>query len=302
MLAMLWSVAAFAATPSPTFNTSTRIFSPQDLHLTLATIQSTNWTAGRVLVVGADGIATNSVVTSTELGYVSGATSSLQTQISGKASSSHVHAGEDITSGTVADARIAATLSRITGTETLQNKTIDAAANVLKMTGYITLTHPHRGEGVGAVWQTNSVANANFGHVLFSATADQAANYVSYILTVPEDLDTSVDLKVSRWKFKLSGADTGTHRYVISMASVANSADFSATPGTAINIDFAGDASGASGDVEGVANVTLTGWAAALTPGHVWIIRLARDGDATEDASTVASYSGPLVISYGITQ
>jgi hypothetical protein len=44
--------------------------------------------------------------THTELNYVDGVTSAIQTQLNGKAASSHVHAGEDVTSGTVADARL----------------------------------------------------------------------------------------------------------------------------------------------------------------------------------------------------
>ncbi len=44
--------------------------------------------------------------TSTELNYVDGVTSALQTQIDGKAASSHNHAASDTSSGTFADARI----------------------------------------------------------------------------------------------------------------------------------------------------------------------------------------------------
>jgi len=45
--------------------------------------------------------------TQTEMGYVHGVTSDIQTQLNGKASSSHNHAASDITSGTFANARIA---------------------------------------------------------------------------------------------------------------------------------------------------------------------------------------------------
>jgi hypothetical protein len=121
---------------------------------------------------------------------------------------------------------------------------------------------------------------------------------MSNILTVPEDLDTTADLKVERWKFRLSGADTGTHRYVISMGSIADSAAYVGTLGNSVNLDFAGDGAGANGDVETVANVTLTNWKANLTAGQLWVIRIARDGSNGADASTVNSYSGPLVISY----
>lgn len=208
-------------------------------------------------------------------------------------------------------ANFTATLPAATGnlvlednTATLTGKTYDAAGtgNTLKMTGYITLTHPHNAENAGAVMQTNDVTVPYYGQVLFSNSADETVNYAEYTLTVPEDIDTSVDLKVVRFKFRLSGADTGTHRYVISKASIANSAAYAGTMADAVTMDFAGDASGASGDVEEVSSITLTGWKSAVTAGQLLRIRLARDGNATQDGSTVNSYSGPLVISYGITQ
>jgi hypothetical protein len=46
-------------------------------------------------------------VDATEVGYLNGVTSAIQTQIDGKAATSHAHATTDITSGTFADARIA---------------------------------------------------------------------------------------------------------------------------------------------------------------------------------------------------
>lgn len=45
--------------------------------------------------------------TATELNYSSGVTSAIQTQLNGKASTSHTHSTADVTSGTFADARIA---------------------------------------------------------------------------------------------------------------------------------------------------------------------------------------------------
>ena len=45
-------------------------------------------------------------VTDTEFGYLDGVTSAIQTQIDGKAASSHSHAASDITSGTMAAARL----------------------------------------------------------------------------------------------------------------------------------------------------------------------------------------------------
>lgn len=62
-----------------------------------STITSSNLTANRALVSNASGKVGVSAVTNTELGYLSGATSSIQTQINGKANSSHTHTIANIT-------------------------------------------------------------------------------------------------------------------------------------------------------------------------------------------------------------
>lgn len=70
------------------------------------TIASANLTASRALVSDGGGKVAVSAVTSTELGYLDGVTGAIQTQLNGKAASTHTHAAGDITSGTLADARI----------------------------------------------------------------------------------------------------------------------------------------------------------------------------------------------------
>lgn len=168
--------------------------------------------------------------------------------------------------------------------------------------GYIVLASPFDCDGTGTKIYTNDNTKTYFGQAQFNNAADQAANYCDYYITVPEDFDTAVDWIVERFKFQLSASDTGTHRYVISLSSVADSAAYAGSLGQAINLDFAGDASGAQGDVETVANVTLTAWKSNMTKGQLLVIRVARDGNDAADASTVDSYSGPIVISYGVKQ
>ena len=70
------------------------------------TIASANLAASRALVSDGSGKVAVSAVTSTELGYLDGVTGAIQTQLNGKAASTHTHAAGDITSGTLADARI----------------------------------------------------------------------------------------------------------------------------------------------------------------------------------------------------
>jgi hypothetical protein len=73
-------------------------------------------TANRALVSNGSGQVSVSAVTDTELGYLSGVTSALQSQLDGKAAASHSHSGEDITSGTVDDARLSTNVFFVDGT------------------------------------------------------------------------------------------------------------------------------------------------------------------------------------------
>lgn len=195
-------------------------------------------------------------------------------------------------------------------TDILTNKTLDCAAtgNVCKQLGYLILQHPDICDETGAVQQTTKGVDI-YGQCLFSASAAVAGNYSEYRITVPEDIDTSIDLKVARYKIKLSGADTGAHCYKISMADVADSAAYAGTLTNTVNLPFAGDASGAANDAETIgAGTTLTSWRTSVTAGDLLVIRVGRDGGnegsscAAGAGSTVASYGGLLVISYGITQ
>jgi hypothetical protein len=208
-----------------------------------------------------------------------------------------VHSGRPATGDLVEIVDVSDTSMAASGT----NKQI-TVGDLTKVTVYIVLASPMRCDETGALVQTTAATDYR-GQCKFSNSAAVAGNYALYWLTVPEDLDTATDLKVTRLKFRLGGADTGKHRYIISMASVADSAAYAGSFSNAINLDFTGDASGADGDVETVSNVTLTSWRSSLTAGQLWVIKLGRDGnDGTNDTSTVDSYSGPLVISYQATQ
>lgn len=194
------------------------------------------------------------------------------------------------------------TLLSETSSGTLTNKQYDASAtgNVLKQKNYIPLTHPDLADGTGATLG-GTATSISYGRPTFSNSADQAANYVEYYFSVPTDVDPSVTMRAII-KFRLGGADTGTHRYVLSEAEVSNSADpVTAGLGGVVNLDFAGDASGANGDIETVGYATLTGWN-GWTGDRLMKVRLARDGDAAQDTSTVDSTVIECKIEYGSTQ
>lgn len=69
-------------------------------------IASSDLTVSRAVVSDGSGKVAVATTTATEIGYVNGVTSAIQTQIDGKAATSHTHAASDIASGTVATARL----------------------------------------------------------------------------------------------------------------------------------------------------------------------------------------------------
>lgn len=207
-------------------------------------------------------------------------------------------------SGVVSVATAGTDYTSPSSTESFTNKTFDPAAtgNVFKHKEYITLKGFD--DVVGALPQNTNdytVTSGTFMQPVFSNSADESANYIEWRIAVPEDVDTGTEMK-GRVYYKLTGADTGGQVYVLSMVSVAASSAYTGTPGTAITFSANTDASGASGDAEFTALTTLTGWAAAVTAGQVWVVRLARDGNAAGDSSTVDSGFSHLVLEYTSTQ
>lgn len=194
------------------------------------------------------------------------------------------------------------TLVGRTSTDTLQNKTFDAAdtGNVFKMKGYIQLKNFDNITGAKPN-NTNDYTVSTFMKPVFLNATAATANFIQFQIQVPTDFDTAVDPKI-KITDKLTAGDTGVRRYIVSTISPAASAAYDGTVGTAINVDIAADASGASGDVEQSSQVTLTGWGAALTAGRHWVIQIGRDGNSGTDTSTVDSMFSVAEIEYGITQ
>lgn len=103
-----------------------------------STITSSNLTVNRALISNGSGKVAVSAVTSTELGYLDGVTSAIQTQLNSKAASSHSHSTSDITSGTLSSDRLptvpvakggtGATTAASAATNIIQNQSIKPAA------------------------------------------------------------------------------------------------------------------------------------------------------------------------------
>ena len=88
-------------------------------------------TASRALVTNSSGNVAVSAVTSTELGYLDGVTSAIQTQLNGKAASSHTHnyAGSDSAGGVATNAYTASKAASLYSVRTLDG---DSHALALK--------------------------------------------------------------------------------------------------------------------------------------------------------------------------
>jgi hypothetical protein len=110
---------------------------------------------------------------------------------------------------------------------------------------------------------------------------------------VPSDLSTGTELVLKDLHFRVSGTDTGQAQFSIAFFQPAESAGYSPSDFTALStyISFNKTPSTvAANDEFFVQDVTLTGWAAALTARRSWTIGIARiGGDANNDSWTLTS-------------
>jgi hypothetical protein len=183
-------------------------------------------------------------------------------------------------------------------------KTFDAAGtgNVLKFTDYKDFIYPGRVDGTGCIAGTTNTANV-WGLASFSGSADTNGNYAIFrVGTVPYDLDTSVAMTLKGFSIRVDGSDTDAAQFAIALYSPASSAaampsDFTACSDF-IHFDSGALTTPALGDVFYFSDVTLTGWAAALTAGRPLIVAVARRNGSNDDIVSIVSGT----ISYGRTQ
>lgn len=138
--------------------------------------------------------------TATELNYVDGVTSNIQTQLNGKAASSHNHAASNITSGTLGIDRGGTGKATHTSNAVLTGNGTSAVNNVATASGalYATSTNgaakfgtlPIAQGGTGATTAANALTNlgaASSAEVYYFTTKYAKDNYISDVLQINTD-------------------------------------------------------------------------------------------------------------------
>lgn len=193
--------------------------------------QVTGLTASRALVSDANGHPAVSAVTSTELGYLDGVTSAIQTQLNGKASTSHTHSYLPLSGGTLTGTVTSSSLAAATdstydiGTSSVRYRNIYAdnlygtlqgsvtsankltTARTISLTGDVTGSTSFDGSAnvsISANLAANSVtateiAAGAVGSSELASNAVSLAKLASDVGTVAVQSSTPTDTNVKLW-------------------------------------------------------------------------------------------------------
>lgn len=145
------------------------------------TIVSSNLAASRALISDGNGKVAVSAVTSTELGYLDGVTSAIQTQLNGKAASSHTHnyAGSSSAGGPANSVAQALTIQLNGSSQPTYNGSAARTINVTASSiGAAAAIHTH------TISQITNISNANVYSARNVGTTynDTAANNITALL------------------------------------------------------------------------------------------------------------------------
>lgn len=145
-------------------------------------ITSSNLTANRALISDANGKVAVSAVTNTELGYLDGVTSAIQTQLDSKSATGH---GHDAATTSAAGFMTAAMVTKLNGIATGANKTVvDTALSS-------TSTNPVQNQVVNkAVNDLTSAINTNTGSISAHTTA------ISALQTAFDEIETITSAEI----------------------------------------------------------------------------------------------------------
>ncbi len=188
---------------------------------------------------------------------------------------------------------------------------IDTSGDISSSTAFSTFyeyfgfkSPDHVFDGTTVVYEVSFASHPAFGKAEYDDSTDQATNCSFFDGDMIRNYDSAEAVRLENFSIFLGeSADTGSSRFVVSVASVTNSQDPEAiTFNQPINVDMIADATGASFDIQGsTAIVSLTNWNSELTAGAPFVISVCRDGDASQDSSTVNNYLRGFQIRVGKT-
>lgn len=183
-------------------------------------------------------------------------------------------------------------------TNAFTNKGYDASAtgNNLIFTDYKEFVAPFRVDGAGCTIVTNSYTDNTWGLATYAGNADTNGNYALFrVGKVPYDLNVTNALTLRGLGIRTDGTSTTSPSFTIAYYQPAASAasmptDFTACSGFIISTSVT-ISSAAANDIFYFDDITLTGWAAALTTGRDLIIAIARGDNGNNDALSVTAGS-----------
>jgi hypothetical protein len=172
----------------------------------------------------------------------------------------------------------------------------------IKFNERMPFVYPDRVDGTGCTAITNDYTSSLSGKATYASSAATNANYAIFLpdAFVPTYLDSSVAMTLLV-AFRIASTDTTSETFTVGYYSPASGSVFASTDYTGLSgyISFTtGTLTSAAANKVYYVTVTLTGWAAALTPDRLFKIGIARAGAANANAITIVGGA----LTYGRTQ
>ena len=211
----------------------------------------TGLTAGRAVISDANGHPSVSSVTATELSYLDGVTSSVQTQLNNKAASNHTHnyAGSSSAGGAANSVKTSLIIKLNSGTTEGTNMFTfnGSAAKSINITpsaiGAAASSHTHAGTAITGLTANRALISNSSGQVAVSTVTSTELGYLD---GVTSSIQTQLNGKA---------ASGHTHNYAGS-TSAGGAANSAVKLSTARTISLTGDASG-SASFDGSTNISI---------------------------------------------
>ena len=268
--------------------------------------QVTGLTASRALVSNSSGAVTVSAVTSTELGYLDGVTSSIQTQLNGKAASSHTHkyAGSSSAGGAANSA------VKLTTARKLNGVSFNGTADVYIPNNYfVGLTNQDLNtyntyDKCGEYYSAGGTKCTNIpsGTDHFYLRVFKAANYHIGQMLYSEGKLYTRHYNSSSWSSWVTYYSTGKKPTASEIGAAASSHNHSATNITSGTLAVARGGTGITSNPSMLVNLGSTSaasvFAASPRPGITGTLSIAHGGTGATTAAAARSALGAAAASH----